>query len=321
MYDEQSLNFLCAYVSRTGSLPDRLADSFKSVARYIEDSAGQSDGELYRLFLSLDLSVNEEGIWSEKELEACYPEFWVWKEEQVKRLTDSDVFVHCHHWYRLANTLLSFCVYGDQLGLLPKEDRMYIYKGIWAEDVDTAQGGGMCGSALQKQMIKTGKYWKSEEEELLINALHELDPRSFESGVLKPLAERLYRKVILAGREDVIENLASETELLIEITPEGDVLGGSSSGDDYFKAIAVVCDFWLFDLVPDQFTDAQMELLAENGLINRGKRRGKHGIYPVRIARLADAHLLVPLGLYQPLEKLWKDICDTLTGKGDTDDE
>ena len=109
MNDEQSLNFLCAYASRTGSLPDRLADSIKSVARYIEDAAGQSTGELYRLFLSLDLSVNEEGIWSEKELEACYPEFWVWKEEQVKCLTDSDVFVHCHHWYRLSNTLLSFC--------------------------------------------------------------------------------------------------------------------------------------------------------------------------------------------------------------------
>lgn len=321
MKDEQSLNFLCAYASRTGSLPDRLADSIKSVARYIEDAAGQSAGELYRLFLSLDLSVNEEGIWSEKELEACYPEFWVWKEEQVKCLTDSDVFVHCHHWYRLSNTLLSFCVFGDQLGMLPEEDRMYIYKSIWAEEEDASHSEGTCGKALLKQLIKMGKYWKSEEEELFISALYELDPHSFKAGVLHPLAKRLYRKVLTAGREDVIENLASETELLMEITLEGDVVGGSSSGEDYFKAIAVVYDFWLFDLVPDQFTDAQMELLTQNGLINRGKRRSKHGVYPVRIARLADAHLLEPLGLYRPLEKLWKDICDILEGKGDTDDE
>lgn len=197
---------------------------------------------------------------------------------------------------------------------------MYIYESIWVAEEDASHSGGTCGNALLKQLIKMGKYWKSEEEELFISALYELDPHSFKAGVLHPLAKRLYRKVLTAGRKDVIENLASETELLMEITPEGDVVGGSSSGEDYFKAIAVVYDFWLFDLVPDQFTDAQMELLTQNGLINRGKRRSKHGVYPVRIARLADVHLLEPLGLYRLLEKLWKDIY-TLAGKGDTDDE
>ena len=93
-------------------------------------------------------------MYKRQELEACYPEFWVWKEEQVKRLTDSDVFVHCHHWYRLSNRLLSFCVYGDQLGMLPEEDRMYIYQGIWAEEEDVSHSGGTCGNALLKQLVK-----------------------------------------------------------------------------------------------------------------------------------------------------------------------
>ena len=132
--------------------------------------------------------------------------------------------------------------------------------------------------------------------------------------MLKPLAERLYRKVISAGREDVIENLADATELAVEMTPEGEVMGGSASGDDYFNTIAEVHNFWLFDLVPDRFTDAQLELLYENGLIKKRKRKEKHGVITVLIARMADAHLLAPLGLYQPLEKLWKDICDSLEG-------
>ena len=72
--------------------------------------------------------------------------------------------------------------------------------------------------------------------------------------------------------------------------------------NDFFFALECISNFSLFDVIPDKFTEEQIKILRENGLLKPGEEL-------VSLKQLEEMDLLKCMGIYEQLELIWNEIC------------
>lgn len=300
MWDEASLDFLAMFVEKKGYLADDILAGIHDIVFYIEENCNLNKDELFKIFLTLNMDNHRNGVWSREELGILYPEFWQWNEKQINELVEAKIFTSYHQWYRLSNLIIIFCVYIEKLQSLSDKERKICYQGIF--EIEKSESDG--GSEELDRLISIGRLWREEYkiERMVLPALKKLSPQMFEQHVLAPLADTVYQQVYNDSVEQIIRNLIEMLRVEIELNEDGTVEGGGVYADEYFVIREAVDDAYLLDIIPESFTQNQMSLLSEYGLIQGEVSR-------IELKDLLEKNLLEKLELYNPILQIWDDIC------------
>ena len=274
--DEESLEFLEAFVIYTGRLPEKMAEIFSTITGYIEEKSGLTKGNFLK-FIAL-LEGEENRVWSKAEIEELCSDFFFENECFLESLVEAKILVNRNHWYRVSNGLLIFCT-GMEPYTSNTEKRQGYYRSV-GEQVTN-----------QKICRKDRLFWES---------LYQLDPECYLECILIPAAHSLYGAM---PRDEASCTKALLYFLDIEFEFEDEeIVGERYDADIFFDILEVYLDVDLMELLSPDFTEEQILLLKDAGVLGKEKQM-------TTLQELEEHGLLADLKISDKLEMLWKQIC------------
>ena len=282
LYDEESLKFLEAFIMSAGELPEETAEILRGITRYIEEKSGLDKDVFLEFVTRLEGGKENKKIWSVTEVEKACPDILFENENLLERMTDAHILVNQHHWYRLSNELLSFCVQMTVQVLSANEITDYYL-------------------SIRGQIIKQNI---PDEDWLFWKTLKLLEPQCYEEYIFVPVMHDLYNRIAKDGKpwtKALIDYLDMYYEL-----EDYELTGGGCTGDLSFAILEIDLDTDLLDTLTPDFSEDQVLLLKREGILEE-----KEQIITLR--ELEASALLEKLGIYEKLEILWKQICKCQT--------
>lgn len=277
-YDEDSLDYLEAFIMFMGELPETLEKVFYMTANYMEETSGLSREELLEFMNRLDQTDKKRQSWSEAELENLCPELFFDHEDILEKMAEAHILVNSNHWYRLSNDLLILSVQiADALSSNEKKKGYY----------EIVQKRLADGEMKYQEMI----FW---------DTLYRLDAECFKKYILSFAVHYLYGEIVNSGKhwlKAVIDLVDIEIEF-----EQHEIMGGNMNGDVLLEILTIYLGTELFELIPDEFTDEQIVLMKEHGLLGEEKQT-------VKLQELEEHGLLDNLGIYENLVTFWENIC------------
>ena len=305
IHDEESLEFLTLLVSYTGHLPESILEASRDIVRYMAEKCGGNKEALFQIINSFRPYERRLGILSSVELEAKCPDIGLGGDDIIDKMLESHILVRRHHWYRLSNRMILFSVYIDHIGQLSDAERNVYYANVFQKAEDEEQKAVYCLEDYTIQsLIATGRSWQRAKDTMRLSelALYELDQELFKRYELIPLACESYSNLYADTIDEVIHNLIDEMDMEFDVLEDGTQTGWTLYQNDFFFALECISSFSLFDAIPDKFTEEQIKILRDNDRLKSGEE-------VVSLKQLEEMDLLKYMGIYEPLELIWNEIC------------
>lgn len=277
LHDEESLEFMESFIKCTGDLPEELEDIFKEVARYIEEKSGLNKEMFLEFAAGLEKLPKKDKGWSAAEVNEIYSGITFENEDFLEKMAEANIVVHKYHWYRFANKLLAFCV--QLAGYLSDSEKKKEYYLSIKEQILNQNIGN-----------KDRMFWIS---------LKILDLSYYEKYILAPSMHDLYEQLTKTGKpwlDALIEYFSMTHEF-----KDYDLIGGECAADFSYDILGTYLDVELMDFLTPEFSDKQIQILRRKGLLRKEKQT-------VTLRELKENGLLEEFGIYENLEKLWKEI-------------
>ena len=126
-----------------------------------------------------------------------------------------------------------------------------------------------------------------------------LDLSYYEKYILAPSMHDLYEQLTKTGKpwlDALIEYFSMTHEF-----KDYDLIGGECAADLSYDILGTYLDVELMDFLTPEFSDEQIQILRRKGLLSKEKQT-------VTLWELKENGLLEEFGIYENLEKLWKEI-------------
>ena len=277
LHDEGSLEFMESFIKCTGDLPEELEDIFKEVARYIEEKSGLNKEMFLEFAAGLEKLTKNDKSWSEAEVNEIYSDIIFENEDFLEKMAEANIVVHRYHWYRFVNTLLAFCV------------KFVLYR---SDSAERKKYYLSVKERARNQEVgdKDWRFWLS---------LKILDPSYYEKYILAPSMHDLYEQLTKTGKpwlDALIEYFSMTHEF-----KDYDLIGGECAADFSYDILGTYLDVELMDFLTPEFSDKQIQILRRKELLRKEKQT-------VTLRELKENGLLEEFGIYENLEKLWKEI-------------
>jgi len=316
METEESLAFLMAVISQNDELPKGYLEYIRYVFSYIEQKSQMGIEALLNLFLNLEISWDywEQGVdavWSKSELisiyvENCNAQMQVerFEKEILLDMVQAKILVNNETWYRLPSDKLIVYALLYQISLLSTESLRTYFNAVCA--LHSRKERQKLSIPLLEQMIE----WTEklvlpsyEMEHFYVRTLYEFSPCLMKSHLLWPLAKELYEDVYSDSLDEIVENLVEEIELIFDVEDDGEVVLKGWAGLAYFcltdyLELEQLPDQWIENVLPERLDDEQLLLLEKS----------KVGREEMKLTLLAEKGLLKPLGIYDRLVEIWRDL-------------
>lgn len=300
--DEDSLEFLVSFLESGRRISENIMETIREVISYINESSSLDNEEMLQLLRSMASDSNHLRIWSKEELIARAPDIWLWKEEAAEELVKAKVLVNSGHWYRLANQCLMLACHIGSVLALSKEDRVTYYYGMFGLYEDW--------EATIDELIQWGQDWKySRYHNLFLEALHEMEPVVFREDVLRKLARQKYEELKADTLEEIIRRIVKNIELEGIYSLDGELEGGTYTGEDYFMLIEYLGYDDLGDIFPYELSEEEISILEKQGLWGAES-------HDLILQDLAEKNLLELLGMKDKIIRIWEHIADLSKEEG-----
>ena len=276
MDDEDSLGFVTAFIGYVGRLPQEIDEILREMTRYLEERGGIKREDFLEWMNGLEWSGDRK-VWSERELELACPEPILESQPVLEQLTEAHILVSRDPWYRLSNPLLRDCL---ELAFQVSD-----------EEKKQAYYHGICQKIRNQETLEIDGWF--------CELLYQLDQVHYETELLIPAAESLYQRIAKTGKP-WIEALLDLLDMKY-FFEEKEPTGGERNGDVCFDILEVSCGSDLFDLLTPDFTEEQLMLLEDWGMLGQETDT-------VSLKELWEHGCLGKLGISEGLEKLWDHI-------------
>ena len=278
LYDEDSLEFLESFIIYSGGLSEDIAEILEGITRYIEEKSGLDKETFLEFMTCLEKRAENKRIWSEAEVEEACPEILFANEDLLGKMTEAHILVNRHHWYRVVNELLVFCIRMTVCVLSSNKRQEYYI-------------------AIQEQ-IKNGHI--PHEDGMFWETLKTLEPGYYERYILAPVSNALYKRIMESGETWINAwidyfNIAYEFE-------KDEITGGSCNGDPALSILETYLGFDPMEALMPEFSDKQIRLMKMKGILRSEEQT-------VTLRELEEHGLLAEFGLYEKIERLWNQIC------------
>ena len=305
IHDEESLEFLTLLISYSGHLPESILEASRDIVRYMSERCGGNKEALFQILNSFSPYESGSQILSSVELETKFPDICLWGDVIIEKMLEAHILVRRHHWYRLSNSMLLFSAYIDRISQLSDAERKIYYADVFQRSVDEERKAVYClEDSTIESLTASGRSWKLAEDTMRLSemALYELDQELFKRYELIPLACESYSNLYADTIDEVIHNLIEEMDMEFDVLEDGTQTSWTLYMNDFFFALECISNFSLFDVIPDKFTEEQIKILRENGLLKPGEEL-------VSLKQLEEMDLLKCMGIYEQLELIWNEIC------------
>lgn len=173
------------------------------------------------------------------------------------------------------------------------------------EDRFGADRNRLCGDCSTEEAAprfwKLCGFWERETLEELAGQ----DREAVSEGALRPLA-REYCEEIRGAEGGALLAVLHSCQLTAEINEQGYVEGGSVSGDALWELMELLGEGCIWEMLPEQFGEEQMEALREAGCLEDtgkpGQRWRLHG------DKVDSEVLMQAAGLAEGVDRIWKRI-------------
>lgn len=305
IHDEESLEFLTLLISYSGHLPESILEASRDIVRYMSERCGGNKEALFQILNSFSPYESGSQILSSVELETKFPDIYLWGDVIIEKMLEAHILVRRHHWYRLSNGMLLFSAYIDRISQLSDAERKIYYADVFQRSEDEERKAVYClEDSTIESLTASGRSWKLAEDTMRLSelALYELDQELFKRYELIPLACESYSNLYADTIDEVIHNLIEEMDMEFDVLEDGTQTSWTLYMNDFFFALECISNFSLFDVIPDKFTEEQIKILRDNGLLKQGEEL-------VSLKQLEEMDLLKCMGIYEQLELIWNEIC------------
>lgn len=303
MDDEESLDFMIGFIQWNGKLPVDILTASCAVVQYIAEQCKVSKEMLENFLTLMALSGNEEGIFSQSELEQLFPKLILWDDKVIRDMEKIHVLAHRQKWYYLSNRILALSFHIERLRALPPELLGTYFYYIFLEEEEALKSASTKPGNLM-ELIETGKRWLNspQQEREFISLLYQLKQNVFLCRVMVPLAKYMHDKLYADTEEEIVANLVELFEIKVTFAMDGTWSGGSGSFDKYFWIAEIIFDEDFTDVFPDELTEEQMRILTDIADLEEGE-------WEISLIRLKEKGLLKYFGIYDKMLTIWNNIC------------
>ena len=305
-YDEESLEFLIAFLEHEGELAKTVGEAINNLVKYMMDGWDISGDELFELLNSLSLIEDEVDVFSDKELEDMCPNGYAWSVNIIENMLSKRVLMHRHIWYRITNLVLAFCAYMNCVRQLSDGEREEYYKKIPIVIRDTEDELEINTKETKiDELINVAFKWQDDEESgrLFWDTLYQIDRLLFEKYVLVPTASELYDKTPGETKKEKANRFVDELEIVIYLMKTGEQLWGMSQKEKYLIVTSDLEKSPLQELTSTIFTEEQLEILRYNGVTYKET-------VAIPLKCLRERNLLESLGICEKVDLIWNRICE-----------
>ena len=303
MDKEESLEFIIGLIQWNENLPVDISVASCAVVRYIAEQCEAPNEVLENFLTQMALSGNEEGIFSQSELEQMFPGLILWDDKVMQEMEKIHVLVHRQKWYYLSNRIPALSFHIEHLRTLPPEKLGTYFYYLFLEEEEALESVSTKPEDLT-ELIETGKRWlKSfQQEREFISLLYQLKQDVFIRRVMVPLAKIMHDKLYANTEEEIVANLVELFEIENTFAMDGTWTGGSVSFETYFLIAEIIFDADFIKVFPDELTEEQMRILSDIADMGEGE-------WKISVIRLREKGLLRYFGIYDKMLTIWNDIC------------
>lgn len=236
------------------------------------------------------------------------------EEQFFEQLVKCGLFVEQGKWYEIVNILLVMMPFSLFIANLEQEEKIDYYNSMNMEKEGPVLRVRKKKTSAVEGNIYTADigfyYFKNTDwERVFFKMFFEFDQADYLEYYVKPMTHTYFREV---KRDIDIETVAivlKNLEFTIDINRDGENVGDQTSVPPVWRVIESLDIGYIFDLVPYNFSEEQMNYIAKNFEIIR---EGEREIYRINFGRLENIEIISELEIDKSAQRVFKKIYEVL---------